>query len=185
MKKTILLFGLLTFAIMLSGCTQPQTQPPYQYVCSDGTIVSNLSLCPSQEESVSSTLPILKIVKVEGIEPPTEEIAQNIQFTHDCSVENNEKIVCEGIVRNLSGEIAFSNASMYMRPVQLINSIECPVRCIEDNTTFEFPELAPYQSVDYRISCLTPNKVSTYITLSVGGIPFAIYSKECPDELFD
>jgi hypothetical protein len=52
MKINIIIIGLFLVSILvLSGCVQQQTK----YVCSDGTIVSDASLCPKQESTVECT----------------------------------------------------------------------------------------------------------------------------------
>ena len=48
MKAKILLIGLLVFAVALSGCVEPGTEPEtiLKYVCSDGSMVDGPADCP-------------------------------------------------------------------------------------------------------------------------------------------
>jgi len=50
MKKPIVLIGLLALALALSGCTQPEPVTTYQFVCSDGSVVSAVSQCQAGTE---------------------------------------------------------------------------------------------------------------------------------------
>ena len=53
MTKKILIFGILILAIALSGCVESEpttSETVYKYVCSNGTIVDTLGLCPIDEE---------------------------------------------------------------------------------------------------------------------------------------
>ena len=49
MNNKLLLFGLLAFVILVSGCTQPEPVTSYKYVCSDGTIEDSPARCQTVE----------------------------------------------------------------------------------------------------------------------------------------
>lgn len=120
---------------------------------------------------------------------PRGDLGQSIQFTRECFVENNERIVCQGTVKNLSNE-TIRDLALYLFPDQYIGFIvasQCPIKCIGDsNRVFKIKELGANQSTAYTLSCLTQNKVNAHLRIIlINGFAMSIYYGDCPKELFD
>ncbi|MBI3033500.1 hypothetical protein HYY69_08560 [Candidatus Woesearchaeota archaeon] len=96
MRKLFLLF-LLMFVFLISGCTQKQ------YVCFDGSVVTDPVLCPAQPEEREDEVVVEAPVQEEMSDPqsitqPSSEVASSLSITDADKTILDEKLDKDPVV---------------------------------------------------------------------------------------
>jgi len=112
------IFVLLVLVFLFAGCQQP-----VKYVCSDGSVVSDASLCPQEEEEPETTIAPPEVTSTDTF---VMKIGESVDFEGKAvkllDVSNDGKTLVEvsGVVREIRST----------KQVEIINGLEVVVLTI-------------------------------------------------------